>query len=120
MRISGVNFNSLPWFASPLGSLLIFLLAVFLFGVNARAADEGASLYKAKCAGCHGTDGAGQTPVGKSLKVPDLSSPDVQKKLDDQLAEVIQKGKGKMPALKSLNSDQIKQVVAAVRGFAKK
>ena len=49
------------------GVLAILGLAL-AFGMPARADDASAALYKSKCAGCHGPDGAGQTAAGKALK----------------------------------------------------
>ncbi len=90
-----------------------------LFAVTVPAADN--PLFKEKCVSCHGADGAGNTPVGKAMKVTDLRSADVQKKPDDQLAEAITKGKGKMPAVgKAFTPDQVKQLVAHIRELAKK
>ena len=77
---------------------------------------DGAATYKAKCAMCHGADGKGDTPMGKSLKVRDLSSADVQKQTDIELTKVIAGGKGKMPAYgKSLTAADIQAVIAYVR-----
>jgi mono/diheme cytochrome c family protein len=45
---------------------------VLLFASQALAAD-GAALYKAKCAGCHGVDGKAETPAAKAMKVPALA-----------------------------------------------
>ena len=84
------------------------------------AAEDGAALFKAKCATCHGADGSGNTPVGKKLAVRDLSSADVQKQSNAQLDAVISKGKLKMPAFgKSLSADQINQLVAHIRTLKK-
>jgi len=44
-------------------------------------ADGGADTYKAKCAACHGATGAGDTAMGKNLKLRDLGSADVQSNL---------------------------------------
>src|ERR1700680_2816678 len=63
-----------------------------------RAADS--ATYRTKCAMCHGPDGSGSA-VGKSMKVPDLRSPEVQKLSDAQLAQTISDGKGGMPPFKS-------------------
>lgn len=120
MRISTRNLTSLRWCNWLGAALLTVLLLIFLFPINTRAADEAESLFKAKCATCHAADGSGNTPIGRSMKAPDLGSQDVQKESDDKLAEVIQKGKGKMPAVKNLTADQVKQLVALVRGLAKK
>jgi cytochrome c6 len=101
---------------------LLFLAVTILFSTTAaRADDAGAALYKSKCASCHGADGSGNTTVGKSLKVRDLRSADVQKMTDDELIKVTSDGKGKMPAYgKKLSADQIKSLVAAIRAMAAK
>jgi cytochrome c6 len=53
-------------------ALAVFTIAfAFLAGSPALAAD-GAALYKANCAKCHGDDGNANTPVGKAMKVPAL------------------------------------------------
>ena len=83
-------------------------------------AEDAAATYKSKCAMCHAPDGSGNTPVGKSLKLRDLGSADVQGQSDDQLYEAISKGKGKMPAYeKSLGEDACKALVTYVRSFKK-
>ena len=59
---------------------------------------QGADTFKAKCAACHGASGAGDTTMGKNLKLRDMASPDVQKQSDAELTDIISKGKGKMPS----------------------
>ena len=84
-------------------------------------ADDGAATFKSKCAACHGADGSGNTAVGKSMKIRDLSSADVQKQTDEQLAGIITNGRGAMPAYKDkMTADQIKELVAFIRQLAKK
>jgi mono/diheme cytochrome c family protein len=92
---------------------------IFLSVPTARAADDAAALFKTNCASCHGPDGSGNTPVGKSLKVPDLTSADVQKKSDQELMDVTLKGKGKMPATKGITDAQAKDLVAHIRTLKK-
>jgi mono/diheme cytochrome c family protein len=97
-------------------------LALFapIFTLSAHAADDAASLYKTKCAACHGADGKADTPTGKAMKVRGFGDPAVAKMSDDELAAVIDKGKGKMPGYgKSLKPDEIKAMVAYVRSLAK-
>ena len=103
-------------------SLKIALALAFAFFISSSIrADDSASLYKAKCAACHGADGKGNTPVAKSLAVRDFASPEVQKETDEELFAITQKGKNKMPGYeKSLNDSQIKDLVAYVRDLAKK
>jgi mono/diheme cytochrome c family protein len=106
------------------GALVVSAIFLFLFLVvrsNVARADDSAALFKAKCAMCHGPDGSGDTPTGKTMKVPDLKSADVQKASDEDLSEAITKGKNKMPAVgKALKPDEVKGLVAFVRGLAKK
>lgn len=95
-------------------SLVLLLVGIPLFA-------DGAALYKTKCAPCHGADGSGNTPVGKSLHVKSLADADVQKMSDADLTKVIHDGKGKMPAFAGKLSDgELKEVVQFIRGFAQK
>ena len=75
----------------------------------------GVATFRTKCAMCHGQDGGG-SEVGKSMNVPDLRSPVVQKLPDAELTQVIANGKGGMPAFKnSLSEEQIHALVAHIR-----
>ena len=66
-------------------------------------------------------DGSGQTTVGKSMKIRDLSSADVQKQTDSDLQKIIADGKGKMTGFKAkLSVADISSLVAYIRGLAKK
>ena len=90
-------------------------------GVTAQAQDAGVALYKTKCAACHGADGKGDTAVGKTNKIRDLGSPEVQAQNDADLTTIITNGKGKMPAYgKSLKPEQVKDLVTYIRSVAKK
>ena len=56
-----------------------------------------------------------------ALKTQDFASAAVQSMSDAELTAVITDGKGKMPAYgKSLKPDQVKDLVAYIRSFAKK
>jgi cytochrome c6 len=100
---------------------LLLWSAFGLLFVQPAKADDAAATYKAKCAACHGADGSGNTPVGKSMHLRDLGSADVQKQSDAQLSAWISDGKGAMPAYKGkIADDQIAQLVTFMRGLAKK
>jgi cytochrome c6 len=109
------------------GAILIVLIAeIGLFSASsaqARSAQGSAAAkatFQSKCAMCHGPDGAG-SEVGKSMNVPDLRSPVVQKLPDAQLAQVISDGKGGMPPFKSsLSEDQIHALVTHIRSLRQK
>jgi mono/diheme cytochrome c family protein len=94
-------------------------LALALVFSTYTFADGGAD-FKAKCAACHGATGAGDTTMGKNLKLRDLGSADVQKQSDDELTTIIGKGKGKMPAYDGkLSKDQISDLVKHIRTLKK-
>ena len=98
----------------------ILLAGFILLSAPAKADNTAEATYKAKCAACHGPDGKGETATGKTMKIKDFSSNEVQKMSDADLTDAITKGKGKMPAYKTLTPDQVKGVVAFIRSFAKK
>ena len=109
---------------SPTQMLFLSLLAMGLVLVWAGpswAEGAGETLFKAKCAACHGPDGKGETAMGKALKVRDLGSTAVQGQSDAQLTEIVTKGKNKMPPFDGkLSKEQIGQLVAYVRELGKK
>jgi cytochrome c6 len=92
------------------------LAGVCLLSVPAQAdTAAGATMFKAKCAGCHGADGAGKD----AMKTTDMGAADVQKMSDADLSAVITAGKGKMPAYKTLTPDQVKDLVGYIRTLKK-
>ena len=77
-------------------------------------------IFRDKCSACHGLDGAGQTTIGKSLQIPDLKAAAVQNKNAEELAEIIGRGKGRMPGYaKKFNPVQIRQLAAYIQAFKK-
>ena len=101
-------------------SLATVVAALVLLSASTRADDKSAATYKAKCAACHGADGKGDTPAGKSTKVRSFADAEVVKASDDDLAAIIEKGKAKMPGYgKSMKPDEIKDMVAYIRSLAK-
>ncbi|HUK87009.1 MAG TPA: cytochrome c [Terriglobales bacterium] len=97
-------------------AVLLMVLGLVL-STSALAAGPGADTFKAKCAMCHGADGAGKAAIGTK----DLGSADVQKQTDEQLTDIITKGKPpKMPAYGGkLSADEIKNLVAFIRSLKK-
>jgi cytochrome c6 len=87
-----------------------------------RGQESAASVatFRTKCAMCHGQDGGG-SEVGKSMNVPDLRLPAVQKLPDAELAQVISNGKGGMPSFKnSLGPDEVHAMVTHIRSLRQK
>ena len=102
------------------GPRLIVISLTVVFSVYTFA-ESGEDIFKRKCAGCHGANGAGNTTIGKNLKLRDLGSPDVQKQTDEELSAIIGKGKsGKMPPFENkLTKEQISDVVKFIRTLKK-
>ena len=103
---------------------LSIMALMVLFQSSSQAAGtgtgDGAETYKAKCAMCHGADGTGNTAPGKAMKVRDLTSAEVQAQTDEQLFDIVAKGKGKMPGYeKTLGADKCKELVAYIRTLKK-
>lgn len=83
-------------------------------------AHEGADTFKTKCAACHGATGAGDTTMGKNMKLRDMGSADVQKQTDDELTTIVTAGKNKMPAYGAkLSKEQIGDLVKFIRTLKK-
>ena len=92
--------------------LLALLFSTYTF------ADNAADIYKTKCSACHGKNGAGDTMLGKNLKLRPLASDDVQKQSDDELFTIISKGKKRMPPFdRKLSKDQIRDLVKHIRSL---
>src|SRR4029450_7386585 len=64
---------------------LVWLLvgsATVAVAASASGNDPGASTFGEHCATCHAPDGSGNTAAGKSMKIPDLHSAEVQSQSD--------------------------------------
>jgi len=102
--------------------IVMIALALFIMIPNLSwAADEGAPIYKAKCAACHGADGTGKP----AAKIPSLVSDDAKKLSDADLTDMIANGgKDKKAShafsAKGLSPDQIKLLAGYVRDLQKK
>ena len=104
-----------------INKVAIIVVAVGIFTTSAFAASpETKSLYKAKCAACHGVDGNASV-IGKKLGARDFSMPEVMKQTDTELTDIVCKGKNKMPAYKEkLKEAEIKDLVGYLRELSKK
>jgi mono/diheme cytochrome c family protein len=102
-------------------TVLVAALPVAIVRANPGPDNAASSAtYRTKCAICHGQDGSGSA-AGKSMNVPDLRSPVVQKLPDAELAQVISNGKGGMPCCKgSLSDDQLQSLVTHIRSLHQK
>lgn len=99
-----------------------FALSAVLLVASSAGADSARSAWvNAKCALCHGMDGASQTDTGKKTKAPDLRQPATQKQTDEALGKSIAAGHDRMPSFrKQIDAERVKLLVQFIRGFAKK
>jgi cytochrome c len=94
--------------------LVLSLLAVLVVGSSASwAADDGAVLYKTKCAGCHGAKGEGKP----AMKAPALKGTNLEV---NQIAEHITKGESGSKAphnkgIAGLNDGQAKAIAEYIK-----
>ena len=91
-------------------TLILALLVVMI--APAMFAADGAALYKAKCAACHGPDGA------KNAKA-NLSSAEVQGKTDADLVTFVGTNAKHNFKTKGLSDDDIKAIVTFLRTLKK-
>src|ERR1700730_9738766 len=98
---------------------IIFCCVAFPSTLGAES--DPATVYKANCVLCHSENGSGDSAAGKALHAKDLRAAEVQAKPDAALAEIIGKGKGKMPAFAAkVPADDLTKLVAYIRDLAKK
>lgn len=84
----------------------IILTAILALAVPVFAAD-GAAVYKAKCAMCHGADGS-------------KNAPNLAKLSEKETADVTAKGKGKMPAYEGkLSAEEVTAVAQYMKSLKK-
>ena len=93
--------------------------------LSANAADAKA-LYEKECTKCHGSDGKGDTKMGKKLGAKDYTDAKVQAELKDDAAIKAIKdglkdkdGKTLMKPAEGMTDDDIKGLVGHMRTFKK-
>ena len=92
-------------------TVFLLITSLILLAVPAMA-EDGAALFKAKCAACHGPDG---TKMAKA----DLSSAAIQGKTDADLVTFVGTNAKHNFKTKGLSDDQIKALVTFLRTLKK-
>lgn len=92
--------------------IVLTVIALLSMSCVAWAAEDGAAIYKSKCAACHGADGAGK--IGPAVKGTALT--------DAQITDLLTKGAAgkKAPhgkAVSGLTDDQAKAVAGYVKSL---
>lgn len=90
-----INGNNIPYVIS----------VVKPENIRANMSSYGEQLYTANCASCHGFDRQGIPPAPSLI--------DLKKRIpESETAEVIQQGKGGMPAVSSIDKDDLRALMA--------
>ncbi len=105
--------------------LILLIVAVAVLPALAARAAEAKALYEKDCAKCHGSDGKGDTKMGKKLGAKDYTDAKVQAELNpDKAFKVLKEGlkqgdKELMKPFDSLSDDDLKALVKYMQAFKK-
>ena len=106
--------------------LLTMVIASLALGAGTSYAGEAKAIYEKNCAKCHGADGAGQTKMGQKLGVKNYADAKVQAAMkDEEMGKAIKEGvkdkdgKVVMKPAEGISDDEVKGLVALIRGFKK-
>src|SRR6476660_3277691 len=105
--------------------LIVVAMILGLSAIASSAAD-GKATYEKDCAKCHGSDGKGDTKMGKKLGAKDYTDAKVQAALTDEAAFKATKeglkdkeGKVLMKPAEGTSDEDVKALVAYMRTFKK-
>jgi len=92
-------------------STIVLAATVALAGAMCFA-EDGAAVYKSKCAMCHGPAGTPSAGMAKMLGIKPVSDPSMKALSEGQVETTVKEGKGKMKPVAGLNDAQVKAVAA--------
>jgi mono/diheme cytochrome c family protein len=95
--------------------VLTIAVALFILIPSLSWAEDGGAIYKAKCAMCHGPDGAGKP----AAKIPALNGADAKAKSDADLAKAITETAKHPAGVKGVSADDAKALVTYIRSLQK-
>ena len=98
-------------------AMLVLTIAVALFILipSLSWADDAATIYKAKCAACHGVDAAGKP----AAKIPSLIGDESKKASDAELSKAVTEKPKHAAVAKALTPDQVRMLIAYIRSLQK-
>jgi mono/diheme cytochrome c family protein len=102
------------------------IIAATIATATVGLAGDAKAIFEKDCAKCHGTDGKGDTKMGKKLGVKDYTDAKVQAEMkDEEMTKAIKEGvkdkagKVAMKPAENVTDADIKALVAYVRAFKK-
>jgi mono/diheme cytochrome c family protein len=95
--------------------VLTIAVALFVLIPSLSWAEDGAALYKKKCAACHGADATGKP----AMKAPSLIAGDAKTKSDADLTKAVTETAKHPAPVKSLSADDAKAIVTYLRSLQK-
>ncbi len=98
------------------------IFVIFIFGLATQpAAASSGSLFRTRCAPCHGSRGQGKSAVAKYLEVKPSALKLPGRKSAKKLAAAIAEGRGRMPGYKGRMSErEISKMAAYLRGLGRR
>jgi mono/diheme cytochrome c family protein len=98
----------------------LFTLLIAMPLLAAAPAPDGAALWRAHCARCHGADGRAKTDLGRRFSATDLTRPLWQSSRDDAAIRtaILLGTEGGMPAFRAkLSGAEADALVKTIRDF---
>lgn len=90
----------------------IVLAAAVALAAGMCFAQDGAAIYKSKCAMCHGPTGTPSAGMAKMMGIKPISDPSMKSLSVAQIESTVKGGKGKMRSIAGLSDPQVKAVAA--------
>lgn len=100
--------------------LPLLFCTLLIFAADKGDSEKGKELFEQQCKTCHGPSGDGVEAIARVLevKIPPLSSKEVQSQEDAALKKIVMEGKGKMKS-PGLSDAEANDVIAFLRSLKK-